>query len=532
MAVNRCLRLFGLNQTDFLLNSHISEDNYVLSVRGISKFFGSITALKGVDLDIRRAEIHVLLGENGAGKTTLVNILYGIYRPDSGSIRFLGREVRLGSPKDAISNGIVLVQQHPMLIDKMTVSENLSLGLKGLGYFKSPNSIKSLIGEYSNKYGITVNADIKVSNLSFSEKQEVELIRALMLNAQLLMLDEPTTMLTSYERKRLFSILRKLKDEGRSVLLITHKVVEALEISDWITVLRRGEVTASRPRNEYTVDELVKLVASDAGTVSEVSREGFNHVVQSNNLSEVLRVKDLVIVDEVGGTPVKNFSLTVYSGEIVGIAGVSGNGQKELSEAIAGLRKAKNGKIIICGRDLTDKGPGDRIKVGLAYIPEERLRYGVIGDMSVAENFILKNYGRYKKFGLIMMGKVFENVRKNIETFNIVTRGPSEKVKALSGGNIQKLIVARELTSNPKVILAHNPTLGLDLRSAALVRELIIKAKNDGSGVLLISDDLDEVLTLSDRIAVMYRGSIVYETDKNNASRDVLERAMLGLVNV
>ncbi len=519
----------GLGQTNFLSNS-ASDHDYMLSARGISKFFGSITALKDVDLDIRRREIHVLLGENGAGKTTLVNILYGIYRPDAGKIKVFGKEVRIDSPKDAISHGIVLVQQHPMLVDKMTVAENLSIGFRKLGLFKSSKAVKKLIDDYSKRYGITVNADALVSNLSFSEKQEVELIRALMLDAKLLMLDEPTTMLTSYERKKLFSTLRRLVSEERSVLLITHKVVEALEISDWITVLRKGEVIASRPKNAYRADELVKLVMGDSGDSGITSVNGLKAV--SVQPTEVLRVEDLVVVNEVGGVAVRGISLKVFAGEILGIAGVSGNGQKELSEALAGLRKVRSGRIFICGIDVTDKGPRDRVKAGLAYIPEERLRYGVVGGMSVAENFILKNYDSFSRYGVIDLEKALSSVEEAIKTFNIVTRGPSEKVKALSGGNIQKLIVARELWTNPKVIIAHNPTLGLDIRSTSLVRELLLKAKYNGSGVLLISEDLDEVISLSDRIVVMYRGSIAFEGDKASASRDVLERAMLGLANV
>ncbi len=520
-----------VNQTYFSLNTTNSNHDYVLSVRGVSKFFGSITALKEVDLDVRKKEIHVLLGENGAGKTTLVNILYGIYRPDSGVINVFGKDVRIGSPRDAISYGIVLVQQHPMLIDKMTVAENLSISFRKLGYFKSPKIIKELIREYSSRYGISVDVDALVSNLSFSEKQEVELIRALLLDVKLLILDEPTTMLTSYERRKLFSVLRGLIDEGRSVLLITHKVVEALEISDWITVLRRGEVVASRPKNAYSVDELVKLVVGESIRAEPIVSEDFSPG-NSVRRPEVLSVKDLTVVNDAGGIAVRGVSLDINSGEVVGIAGVSGNGQKELSEALAGLRKVKGGKILICGLDVTNRGPGDRVRAGFAYIPEERLRYGVIGEMNVAENFMLKNHKSFSKYGLILEKDVVESVEEGIKAFNIVTRGPSEKVKALSGGNIQKLIVARELRSNPKVILAHNPTLGLDLKSAVLVRELLIKARSNGSGILLISEDLDEVLTLSDRVVVMYRGSIVYETSRTTASRDVLERAMLGLVNV
>lgn len=516
-----------VNQTSFLHGKSILTKDVVLSVSGLSKRFGNVVALRNVDLELRSNEIHVLLGENGAGKTTLANIIYGIYRPDSGVIKFFGKEVDIRSPKDAISYGIVLVQQYPMLIERMTVAENLALGFKGLGLLTSPKTIIRVIREVNEKYGISVDPEALVSSLSFSEKQQVELIRALLLNVKLLILDEPTTMLTSYERRKLFTILKKLVSDGRSILLITHKVLEALEVSDWITVLRRGEVVASRPKDMYSVDELVKLVVGDnseLGSVISPSKGG-------ELGGDVLEVKDLVVLNDVGGVAVNKVSISVRGGEIVGIAGVTGNGQKELSEAIAGLRKVRSGRILINGVDVTNKGPSSRFRAGLAYIPEERLKYGVVGDMSVAENLILKDYDRFSKFTLLKLSDAVKVADECIKAFNIVTRGPSEKVKALSGGNIQKLIIARELRLNPKVVVAHNPTLGLDLRSTSIVHEYLLNIKYSGSGVLLISEDLDEVIKLSDRVLVMYRGGIVYEGVRG-CSREVLERAMLGIVDV
>jgi len=506
----------------------------MLAARGVCKSFGTIVALKDVDLSVAEGEIHVLLGENGAGKTTLVNILYGIYQPDRGEVEVYGRKVQIRSPRDAIANGIVLVQQHPMLIDRMSVAENLALGFRGLGLLAPPKRIEVLIRDYCRKYGFSLDPHMPVSNLTFSEKQQVELIRALLLNAKLIILDEPTAMLTSLERRRLFSLLRGLVSEGRSVLLITHKIVEALEVSDWITVLRRGEVVASRPKSEYSTDELVRLVMGgnrvEGNYISPHSNVGARG--STNTHREVLlSVNDLTVLNDVGEVSVNGVTLSLSSGEVVGIAGITGNGQKELAEAIVGLRKVVRGRVVVSGIDVTNKGPAARIKAGLAYIPEERLKYGIIGDMSVAENLILKSYSKYSKFLILRGREVAELALKSIKTFEIVTRGPSERVKALSGGNIQRLIIARELGLRPRVIIAHNPTLGLDLSASKLVHEQLMASRNGGAGVLLISEDLDEVLKLSDRVLVMYRGKLVYEAERGSVIREELERAMLGVTN-
>lgn len=517
-----------VNKSLFLNNLNLSRPTTpLLRVRGISKRFGNVVALDDVSLDIYSGEIHALLGENGAGKTTLANILYGIYQPDSGVIEFNGRIIKIRTPQDAISYGIVLVQQYPMLVDKMTVAENLVLSIRDLGHLSSIRKVYGIIREFGIKYGISLEPEMIVSNLSFSEKQYIELLRALILNARVLILDEPTTMLTSYERKKLFVILRKLINEGRAVVLITHKVSEALEISDRITVLRRGMVVSSRPRGEYDHDELVKLIMGNG--VSDVVPA--KHVQSSIQSNDVLVVKELSVVNDIGLMAVRNVSLSVRAGEIVGIAGVSGNGQKELAEAIVGLRRVRYGRILLSGVDVTNKEPHERIKNGLAYIPEDRLKYGIVGEMSVAENFILKNYRVFSKFLFINMEKVRELASKNINFYHIVTRGPLEKAKVLSGGNIQKLIVSRELGLNPKVVLAHNPTLGLDVASAKLVHGELLRVRDKGAGILLISEDLDEVIKLSDRVLVMYRGSIVYEVSRDKLSIGDVEKAMLGLLN-
>ncbi len=519
-----------VNKSLFLNAHNLSRPTIpLLRVKGISKRFGNVIALDDVSLDIYDGEIHALLGENGAGKTTLANILYGIYQPDSGYIELSGRKIKLGTPQDAISYGIVLVQQYPMLIDKMTVAENLALSIKDLGYLSSVRKIYGLIREISIKYDISLEPEMIVSNLSFSEKQYVELLRALILNAKILILDEPTTMLTTYERRKLFVILRKLIDEGRAVVLITHKVSEALEVSDRITVLRRGAVVSSRPKSEYDYNELVKLIMGS--NVNDVTPVKYIHRQRSAPPEDVLVIKELNVANDIGLIAVRNVSLSVKAGEIVGIAGVSGNGQKELAEAIVGLRRVRSGRIVLSGVDVTNKEPYERIKNGLAYIPEDRLKYGIVGEMSVAENFILKNYKAFSKLLFINMRKVMDFASKNIDLYHIVTRSPLERAKVLSGGNIQKLIVSRELGLNTKVVLAHNPTLGLDIASAKLVHNELLNVRDRGAGILLISEDLDEVIKLSDRILVMYRGSIVYDVSRDKLSIGDIEKAMLGLLN-
>lgn len=510
------------------LTSKTPESTPLLRVRDISKNFGNIIALRDVSLDVFSGEVHVLLGENGAGKTTLANILYGIYQPDTGYVEFKGRRVKISSPRDAISLGIVLVQQYPMLIDRMTVAENLVLSMRNLGMLSSIKRVYEIVYDLSKRYDIPVDPSMVVGNLSFSERQYVELLRALMLNAEVLILDEPTAMLTSYERRKLFNLFKKLVRDGKAVIMITHKVSEALEVSNRITVLRKGFVAASGPRNYFNMEELIKLIIGD----NHLPVSTGENTTTRNVGSEVMVVEDLIVFNDVSNIAVKGVYIRVCEGEVVGIAGIAGNGQKELAEAISGLRRVKSGRIVIAGIDVTNKGPYERLKVGLAYIPEERLKYGIIGDMSITENMILKSLKPFSKYMLINLKNAKELTLKNIEAYRIAARGPDEKAKVLSGGNIQKLIISRELGLKPKIIVAHNPTLGLDLASSELVHRELLKARDGGAGVLLISEDLDEILKLSNRVLVMYKGSIVYEADRSKLSLNDLERAMLGLLDV
>lgn len=516
------------SESKIVFSQNKSRD-IILSVRNIRKSFGFVQALKDVDLDIAKGEVHVLLGENGAGKTTLVNIIYGIYIPDSGEIYINGTPVRIRSPRDAMKYGIALIQQYPMLIERLTVFENLALSLHRIRMFTSPRKVTKLAMAISEKYGIKLDLDVPVSKLSFSEKQQVELLKALLIDARIIILDEPTLMLTSTERRKLFTLLRNLAKEGRSILMITHKVIEAMEVSDWITVLRRGEVVASGPTKIFTTKDLVKLVIGYNNLVQSMEKENLRKV-SSRTENDIIIVDNIDVLNDIGEIAVKSLSLRVKSGEILGIAGVAGNGQKELVEAIMGLRKPVKGRIILGGVDVTKKGPRERVKLGVAYIPEERIKIGIAGDLSVAENLVLKVYGKKPFSSLLMLNykSIENNAVKLIEKFNIITRGPWDKAKVLSGGNIQKLIVARELSLNPKLIIAHNPTLGLDLLSTRIVRKSIIEARERGASILLVSEDLDEVLELSDRVAVMYSGKIVYEAPRSSINIDDIERAMLG----
>jgi len=342
-------------------------------------------------------------------------------------------------------------------------------------------------------------------------------------------------MLTSTEKKKLFTLLRNLAEEGRSILMITHKVIEAMEISDWITVLRKGEVVASGPREMFTAEDLVKFVIGYNNLVQNMkkfSSRKISTIAKAEAKADVIMIDDIDVLNDIGELAVKSLSLRVRPGEILGIAGVAGNGQKELVEAIVGLRKPIKGRIILRGVDVTKKGPRERVKLGVAYIPEERIKIGIAGDLSVAENLILKVYNKDPFSSLILLNyKAIEDYAINlIKKFNIVTRGPWDRAKVLSGGNIQKLIVARELSLNPKIIIAHNPTLGLDLLATRIVRNSIIEAREKGASILLVSEDLDEVLELSDRVAVMYSGRIVYEAPRDSVNIDDIEKAMLGVL--
>jgi len=510
-------------QTFFSLNVEKSL-NPIISARGLWKSFPGVVALKDVSLDVLPGEIHAILGENGAGKSTLLKILYGIYVPDKGDLFFGGRRVVVTSPQDAVRNGLVLVSQVPQLIDSLTVAENLSLSLSQFGYVSSVRKVSKFLLEKGREYGVRVDPDIEVWKLSYTQKQLVEVLRALLLNAKVIAFDEATTLLPHAEKEKLYDFMELFKSKGGSVLLVTHKIPEAMEVSDRITVLRRGEVVGTVRTSETTLDQVrymmfgERLTQLNSGKYEKLGEKG----------SEVLVVRDLWVRSDYGVYAVKGVSFSVRKGEILGIAGVAGNGQLELIQALAGLRKSERGSIRlrINGNeiDVTNKGSTAIRRLGIGYIPDEPVKKGVSLDNSIEENIAV--HPRLTRF-LIRWGSVKSLATDLVREFSIVTPSTNTKAKVLSGGNLMKVLVARELTVSKVALVAYNPTRGLDEVSTRYVRRLIVsKAVSGGMCAVVASEDLDEIMEISDVIAVMNSGSFV-GVFKSGVSREEVERVMV-----
>jgi len=469
----------------------------ILEMRNITKKFGDVIANDNISLDVKKGEIHGLLGENGAGKTTLMNILIGLHQPDSGEIIFEGRPVKFKSPKDAIKAGIGMVHQHFTLVSKLKVLHNLILG------FKTPKDpliceewIKNRVNELSSIYGIEVDVDELVMNLSVGEEQRVEITKSLFRNVKLLILDEPTAVLTPQETRKLFSALKEMTKKGLTIIFITHKLNEALDVTDRITVLKRGKKVGTLETNSVTKRELAKMM---------IGRELSSKLEKKNFPLErvVLKVRNVWIQDDRGVITVKGVTFSVNAGEIFGIAGVSGNGQRELEEAIAGLRDPIKGEITVNGKSV--KQSRDEI----AYIPEDRIGVGLALQLSVIENLMLKDFRKYKKGLSLDFKKMEEKALKLTNEFSIIYPSLHSPASTLSGGNIQRLILARELSRKPKLVVASQPTRGLDIAATEYVRNKLVSEAERGCAILLISEDLDEILELCDRIAVIFDGKIV-----------------------
>ena len=492
----------------------MSERKPIVSMRGIVKRFPGVVANDHIDLDIYPGEVLALLGENGAGKTTLMNILYGLYQPDEGEIYVEGKRVRFRTPKDAIMHGIGMVHQHFTLVDELTVVENVILGLKEFGLILNLKEAAKAVTKVANDIGFKINPWQKIWQLSAGEKQRVEILKALFRNVKVLILDEPTSVLAPQEVKELFKAIRRLVKRGIAVVFISHKLHEVMEIADRIVVLRRGRVVGRLMREEANPRLLAKLM---------VGREVFLEIQKPEvELGDVvLEVRNLKALSDKGVLALKGVSFRVRRGEIVGVAGVAGNGQKELAEVLYGLRKVLDGRIYYLGRDVTNLPIEDRIKMGISLIPEERLRLGITADFSVAENLILELVDKEpfstplpfltKTMGLKKLNyrEVENYAREVIRKYGIVTPSQWTKAGKLSGGNIQRVVVARELERRPRFIIAEEPTAGLDIAATEYVRQLIANMKKEGHAILLISSDLSEVLSLSDKVMVMYEGEIV-----------------------
>ena len=491
-----------------------------LELSGIVKRFPGVLALNGVDFDVRAGEIHALLGENGAGKSTLMKLLYGLYQADAGTIRINGETVSIHSPNDAIARGIGMIHQHFMLVPSLTVAENVALGMQR-GWRIDLETIAKRLGELAERYSLKVDPRRPIWQLAVGEQQRVEILRALYRGADLLILDEPTAVLTPNEVDDLFIVLQQMAKDGRALVFISHKLHEVLAISTRITVLRDGQRVDSIPSAGATKLKLAEMMVGRPVTLEYERATG---CLGQPRLS----LEGVSALSNRGDLGLKSVDLTVCSGEIVGVAGVSGNGQQELAQVIAGLRPATAGKIRINGQDVTGKRITAR---NLAYIPEERMVDGVIKSFSVAENYILQNHGKhpFARAGLLMNFRaIARECKEAISAYDIKTPSHETPIKSLSGGNIQKLVLARELSRSPQVLIAAQPTRGVDIGASEYIHRRLLEEREKGTAILLISEDLDEVRALSDRIVVMYEGRIVGELPNENVDIKQLGALMAG----
>lgn len=495
-----------------------------VEMRGIVKRFPGVLANDHVDIDIRAGEVLALLGENGAGKTTLMNILYGLYRPDAGDILVNGTRVHIASPREAIALGIGMVHQHFMLVPTLTVAENVVLGLPSRrGPLLDLADASRRITELAGQYGFAISPQARVWQLSVGEQQRVEIVKALFRGADLLILDEPTAVLTPQEASELIAVLRGMARAGRSVVFITHKLNEVMAVSDRVTVLRGGRVAGTLPTASTSPEELARLMVGR--DIRPQRRMG-----PAMAGPPVLELEDVWALGDRGTDALRGLSLTVRAGEILGLAGVSGNGQRELAEVIAGLRPVTRGRIMLAGCDVTRLPPSRRVAQGLGYVPEDRLTVGTILSFSVAENLILKDHHRPPcSRGLFLQWQAIRRrAEELVRDYDVRTPTVDTPVEYLSGGNIQRLILAREVSGHPAVLLACYPTRGLDIAATEYVHRRLLEVRAAGSGVLLISEELDEIINLSDRVAVIYEGRIVEVVEAEKADTGRLGLLMAG----
>jgi len=501
----------------------------VLELRNITKTFPGVIANDHINLNLQEGEIHALLGENGAGKTTLMNILYGLYTPDEGEIFIQGSKVEIKDPNDAIDQGIGMVHQHFMLIPVFTVTENVMLGVESMrgGIFLDRQAAADRIREISSRFGLQVDPEIMVEYLPVGIQQRVEIIKVLYREAEILILDEPTAVLTPQEVVELFEVIRTLVDQGKSVIFITHKLKEVISIADRISVLRNGKMVGTTTPAESTEESLAKMM---------VGREVILKVDKKEAKPEdiVLDIQNLTVQDDRDLVAVDDLSLQVREGEVLGIAGVQGNGQTELVEAITGLRHVESGQVLILGTDMTNASPREIREAGTAHVPEDRQQDGLVLSFPVADNLVLNTYYEtpFATGVALHHDRIEEAAEERVELFDVRTPSIFIPVSNLSGGNQQKVIVAREFSRPIKVLIASQPTRGLDVGSIEYIHNRIIEKRDEGTGVLLVSPELDEIISLADRIAVMFDGKIVEILDAKEATKEKLGLLMAGVKEV
>ena len=498
-----------------------------VAMLSITKRFPGVLANDAVDFEARWGEVHALLGENGAGKSTLASILTGLYRPDSGEILIDGRRVEFHSPKDAAEAGVSMVHQHFRLAPSLTVSDNIVLGDRSAGWLRtSPRTIDAKVEDLARRYRMPVDPRARIWQLSVGEQQRVEILKALYRGARILILDEPTSLLTPQEADDLFVTLRRMADEGRTVVFVSHKLDELMAVSDRVTVLRGGRSIGTVVTRESSPAQLARMM---------VGREVvFAQTKQVHDLAGAKVVLELIRVSAHGDVGIKaldGVSLGVRGGEIVGVAGVSGNGQRHLAEVISGARPRTSGDVLLAGRKLRNGDAEEAIEKGIAHVPEDRMGTGVARSLSIADNLILKSHKRppMSRWGILRHSRILANARDLMSRFAVAAPGPDTPTRLLSGGNVQKVVLARELSSRPSVIVAANPTRGLDVGATEGVRALLLEAASQGVGILLISEDLDEILILADRIAVISGGRIVGVVPRAGADVQQIGLMMAGV---
>jgi general nucleoside transport system ATP-binding protein len=504
----------------------------LVQLTGITKRFPGVVANDNVDFDLHPGEIHSILGENGAGKTTLMKILAGVYQPDAGSIRVHDQPVRIRSPRDSLRLGIGMVYQHFTLVPNLTVIENLILGFED-GFFLNNKKARRKFQEISETYGLLIDPDREIRDLSISDRQRTEILKILFRDSVVFILDEPTSMLSPAEAESLFQTLRSLRKARKAVVLITHNLSEALALSDRITIMRSGKKTAELSKDsltaldsEATSEKILALMfgtvpVSDAGIAGE----------KASNAQPVLELKQVEALDGRGRVGLKGISFSIGQGEIFGVAGVEGEGRRLLAEIIGGQQRITSGQLIYRGQDIARKDIAERFELGIRYITDDRINEGCVPDMDLAENAILQSYARqpYSHWGILNRQKVQSFAASLIQHFGIRAAGPNARIRTLSGGNIQKFILARGLFGSPDLIVCNSPTYGLDVKTVAFIQELLVQESRQGTAVLLLTTDMDELFSLSSRIGVLFNGQIVGSMDRADATTERVAKLMLGI---